>query len=530
MKPVLRLLAGAAFTIALAIGPGISAALAEVVYNRGAAADPETLDPHKTSTTYEADIMRDLFEGLVMPDSKANLIPGAAESWTVSPDGLVYTFKMRADGKWSNGDPVTADDFVYSMRRMVSKDLAAEYASILYPIKNAEEVNAGTLAPEEMGVKAIDPMTLEITLKGPTPYFLQMLTHQAAYPVHKGSIEKFGADFVKPGNLVSNGPYVLKEFTPNAKVQIVKNPNFHDAANVQIDVVNYIPTEDRSAAIKRYEAGEFDSYGDLPTEQLADLKAKFGDQIRVAPYLGTYYYAIKTDKKPWDNPELRRALSMAIDRDFLAEKIWANSMIPAYSFVPPGMAGYTPATADYANMSQLDREDAAKAILEKLGYTPATPLKLEIRYNTSENHKNTAVAIQDMLKPLGVEVTMLNTDTKTHYGHLKQKGDFDLARAAWIADYQDAQNFLFLAESNNGNNYSQYNNPEYDALMNKAAVTADAAERSKLLTQAEAIFMRDTANIPLLFYSFHNIVSPKLTGWDDNIMDQHPTRFISKQM
>ena len=181
-------------------------------------------------------------------------------------------------------------------------------------------------------------------------------------------------------------------------------------------------------------------------------------------------------------------------------------------------------------MSQLDREDAAKAILEKLGYGPSNPLKMEIRFNTSENHKNTAVAIQDQLKPLGIEVTMVNTDTKTHYGFLKEKGDFDIARAAWIADYQDAQNFLFLAESNNGNNYAQYKNPEYDALMQKAAVTADAAERGKLLTAAEAIFMRDTANVPLLFYSFHNIVSPKLSGFDDNVMDQHPTRFISKAM
>lgn len=515
---------------ALALMLGLSAASAEVVYNRGTAADPETLDPHKTSTTYEADIMRDLFDGLVMPDSKANLIPGAAESWTISPDGLVYTFKMRKDGKWSNGDPVTADDFVYSMRRMVSKDLGAEYASILYPIKNAEEVNSGKVPPEEMGVKALDPMTLEITLKGPTPYFLQMLSHQAAYPVHKGSIDKFGADFVKPGNLVSNGAYMLKEFTPNSRVQIVKNPNFHDAANVKIDVVNYIPTEDRAAAMKRYEAGEFDSYNDLPTEQLNDLRAKFGAQVRVAPYLGTYYYAFKTDKKPWDNAELRRAISMAIDRDFLAEKIWSNSMIPAYSFVPPGIAGYTPAVADYATMSQLDREDAAKAILEKLGYGPSNPLKMEIRFNTSENHKNTAVAIQDQLKPLGIEVTMVNTDTKTHYGLLKEKGDFDIARAAWIADYQDAQNFLFLAESNNGNNYAQYKNAEYDGLMEKAAVTADPAERGKLLTAAEAIFMRDTANVPLLFYSFHNIVSPKLSGFDDNVMDQHPTRFISKAM
>ena len=263
-----------------------------------------------------------------------------------------------------------------------------------------------------------------MTLKAPTPYFLEMLTHQATYPVNKASIEKDGADWIKPGNLVSNGAFTLAEWVPNDHIKMVKNPKFHDAANVKIDVINFIPTEDRSSAMKRFEAGELDSYDDLPTEQLADLKAKFGDQIRVAPYLGTYYYAIKTDKAPWDNVELRNAVSEAIDRDFLAEKVWSNSMFPGYSMVPPGIEGYTSAMATFADKSQIDREDEAKAILEKLGYGPDKPLKMEIRYNTSENHKNTAVAIQEQLKPLGIEVTLLNTDTKTHYGHLEQKGDY----------------------------------------------------------------------------------------------------------
>ncbi|TIR58986.1 MAG: peptide ABC transporter substrate-binding protein, partial [Mesorhizobium sp.] len=260
----------------------------------------ETVDPHKTSTVYEADIIRDLFQGLVMHDPKTNLIPGAAESWTVSDDGTVYTFKLRKDGLWSDGSPVTADDFVYSFHRLEDPATAAEYASMLYPVKGAEDFNTKKGKAEDMGVKAIDANTLQVTLKAPTPYFLEMLTHQATYPVNKASIDKLGADWIKPGKLVSNGAYTLAEWVPNDHMKLVKNPKFWDAASVKLDVVNYIPTEDRSSAMKRFEAGELDSYGDLPTEQLADLKTKFGDQIRVGPYLGTYYYAVKTDKAPWD--------------------------------------------------------------------------------------------------------------------------------------------------------------------------------------------------------------------------------------
>lgn len=518
-----------ATTMTFAAGTFLTPALAETVYNRGSAAEVETVDPHKTSTTYEADVIRDLFQGLVMHDQKTNLIPGAAESWTVSDDGTVYTFKLRKDGLWSDGSPVTADDFVYSFRRLEDPATAAEYASMLYPVKNAEEVNTKKGKPEDMGVKAIDANTLEVTLKAPTPYFLEMLTHQATYPVNKASIDKLGADWIKAGNLVSNGAYTLAEWIPNDHMKLVKNPKFWDAATVKMDVVNYIPTEDRSSAMKRFEAGELDSYGDLPTEQLADLKTKFGDQVRVGPYLGTYYYAIKTDKAPWDNVELRNAISMAIDRDFLAEKVWQNSMLPGYSMVPPGIAGYTPALAKYADMPQIDREDAAKKILEKLGYTPEHPLKMEIRYNTSENHKNTAVAIQEQLKPLGVEITLLNTDTKTHYSFLEQKGNYDVARAAWIADYKDPETFLGITRKASGNNYSDYVSPAYEAAMDKAAAAGGKPEeRMKDLTEAERILVDDVGNIPLLYYSFHDIVSSKLHGFDDNVMDVHPSRFVSK--
>ncbi len=508
----------------------VSPAAAEAVYNRGNSADPESLDPHKTSTVYEANILRDLFMGLVVQDAKAELIPGAAESWKVSDDGKVYTFKLREGAKWSDGTPVTADDFVFSFRRLLDPATAAEYASMLYVVKNGEAVNTGKAKPEELGVKAVDPSTLEVTLNAPTPYFLEMLTHQSTYAISKANVEKFGAEFVKPGNLVTNGAYTLTEFIPNDHIKLTKNPGFYDAENVKIDVVNYIPTEDRSTAMKRFEAGEIDSNDDLPTEQLAELKAKFGDKIRIGPYLGTYYYAVKLDKEPWSNPKLRRAISMAIDRDFLAEKVWANAMLPGYSMVPPGIQGYEPAIADYADMSQIDREDEAKKILTELGYGPDKPLKMEIRYNTSENHKNTAVAIQEQLKPLGIEVSLLNTDTKTHYGHLEQKGDFDVARAGWIADYKDPESFLGISRKASGNNYSNFNNPKFEELMDKAAAAGgNEAERSKYLSEAEAVLVNELGNMPLLYYSYKTIVSPKLKGWEDNVMDVHPSRFMSKE-
>ncbi|HSI41821.1 MAG TPA: peptide ABC transporter substrate-binding protein [Xanthobacteraceae bacterium] len=517
--------------VLVGLGAALSAppAAAQMVYNRGNTADPESLDPHKTSTIYEAHILRDIFEGLVMQDAKSDIMPGTAASWTVSPDGTVYTFKIRPDAVWSNGDPVTAEDFVYSFRRLLDPATGAEYASMLYVVKNAEDVNGGKAKPETLGVRALDAKTLEVTLKSPTPYFLEMLTHQATYPVHKGSIEKLGADWIKPGNLVSNGAFTLAEFVPNDHIKVVKNPKFHAAASVKLDAVNYIPTEDRSTAMKRFEAGELDSNDDLPTEQLADLKTKFGSQIKIGPYLGTYYYAVKLDKAPWTDPKLRRAVSMAIDRDFLAEKVWSNSMIPAYSMVPPGIAGYTSAEADYADMSQLDREDAAKKILTELGYGPGKPLKLEIRYNTSENHKNTAVAIQEQLKPFGIEVTMVNTDTKTHYGLLEQKGDYDYARAGWIADYKDPESFLGISRKSSGNNYSGFNNPEFEKLMDQAAAAGgNPAERFKDMAAAEKVLVDQVGNMPLLFYSYHAIVSPKLKGWEENVMDVHPSRFISK--
>jgi oligopeptide transport system substrate-binding protein len=517
------MLAGAALLAMTATG-----AFAETVWNRGANGDVQSLDPHKTETVEEFNITNDLFLGLMTSSADGNAVAGASVDQKVSADGKVWTFTLRPGAMWSDGSPVTAEDFVYSMRRLVTPDTAAAYAYLANPILNAEDIIAGKKKPEELGVKAIDAATLEVTLKGATPYFLELMAHNSFFPVQKANVEKFGNDFVKPGNLVSNGAFTLAENVPNDHIKVVKNPKFYDAAAIKLDAVNFIPTEDRAAGVKRYKAGEVDSMNDFPTEQLADLRKDLTTQIREAPQLATYYYIFKFKKAPWDNIKLRNAISMVIDRDYLAEKAWSGAMLPAYSLVPPGLVGYTPQETDFAKMDQLDREDAAKKVFEELGISPAKPMKLEIRY-TAEGHKNTAVAVQDMLKPYGFDVSLITTDGKTHYSYLEQKGDFDLARAGWVADYKDPGTFLDLGHTGFGNNYGEWTNAEFDKLTDAASTEPDPAKRIALLQQAEAILVKEQSIMPLLYYANHNIVSPKLKGFVDNIMDKHPSRFISKE-
>lgn len=509
----------------------IAGAAAEVVYNRGNNADPETLDPHKTSTVQEAHILWDLTEGLVAYNTKAEVIPGVAEKWEVSENGKTYTFALRKDAKWSNGDPVTAEDFVYSYRRMLNPETGAKYANILFPILNAEEIVNGKKKPEELGVAAPDDYTVVITLKEPTPYFIQLLTHQTSAPVHRKSIEKFGTDFVKPGNFVTNGAFMLAENVPNSRVKLVKNPHFHDAKNVQIDVVNVIPTPDFSAALRRYQAGEIDTMDELPADQIKAIKKNFGSQIVLGPYLGVTSMVVNTSKAPFSDVRIRQALSLVIDREFITENIWNETMVPAYSFVPPGIPGYTPAEASFKDDLPLDREEEAKKLLKEAGYGPGLkPLKIEIRYNTTDNNRNTVVAIGDMWKKIGAEVTFLNSDTKTHFAHLRDGGDFDVARYGWIADYPDPQNFLFLVEANNiGFNYGKYNNPEYDKLMAESAQEIDLQKRAKILHKAEEVFMRDLPWIPFMYYGNMKLISPKIKGYHDNPRGVYPSRFLTKE-
>ncbi|PZU91766.1 MAG: ABC transporter substrate-binding protein [Chelatococcus sp.] len=516
---------------ALSLPALTSASAAPIVFHRGNEGDPETLDAHKTSTVSEAHLLRDLSEGLVIHDMKGEVVPGVAERWTVSPDGKTWRFALRADARWSNGDPVTAEDFVFSLRRMVDPETGGKYANILYPIRNAERINkaeAGA-ALEDLGVRALSPRELEITLERPTPYFLELLTHQTGLPVHRPSLAKYGRDFVRPENWVSNGAYVLKEFVPNSHIRLDKNPAFHDAANVKIDTVIYYPASDLAAAARRFQAGELQLTTDIPADQIKQLREKLGSQVKVAPYLGTYFLIVNSAKKPFDDPRVRRALSLAIDREFIAEEIWASTMLPAYGVIPPHIGNYGErAELDFKSASILDREDEARRLLAAAGFGPGTPLRVEFRYNTTDNNRRTAVAIAEQWKAIGVETSFVSTDGKTHFAHLRDGGDFDVARYGWIGDYSDPQNFLFLFQSDNtGFNSGKYANPQFDELMKLAADETDLAKRAAILREADAIVAAEQPWIPILYYSTKNLVSPKLVGFEQNLRGAIPTRFLS---
>ena len=534
---LLRLFCCVAAVFLPAFGPGVFAnaglagsAPAKMVWHRGELGDPGSLDPHKATTLIESNILDELFEGLVTLDARGEIIPGVAFSWTVDPSGTVYDFRLRADAKWSNGDRVAPQDFVFAFRRLMAPRTGAPYANILYTLKNAERINKGKLPVEDLGARALDETTLEITLEQAAPYFISQLAHMTAKPLHQRSIEAFGSDFVRPAHMVTNGPFMLKQFTPNDRLVLVKNPYYYDAAHVALDEEIFYSLEDRSAALRRFMAGEILSYDDVPVEQIAFVRANLAEAFKVTPNLGSYFYAFDTRHKPFDDRRVRQALAMVIDREFLAERIWGGTMEPGYSFVPPGIESYgAPATVAWKDIDPFEREDEAKRLLAEAGFGPGREkLEVEIRFNNSENHRATAVAIADMWKTLGVATRLLATDATTHYAFLREKPPFDIARSGWFADYPDAQNFLFLGQSDNqALNVASFTNKSYDRLTREAQVEASPERRSALLHEAEALLLDEQPFLVLLTYKSRNLVSPKLKGWEENVRDNHPGRYIS---
>ncbi|MDA1071134.1 MAG: peptide ABC transporter substrate-binding protein [Proteobacteria bacterium] len=511
----------------LSLGP-VSAWAAAIHLGNGT--EPESLDIHQSSGVSEANIQRDLFEGLIAEGPDASLIPGAAESWEISEDGMVYTFHLREDGRWSNGDPVTAGDFVYAFRRGLAPETAAAYAFILYPVLNAEQYVGGEITdPEAVGIRAIDERTLEITLKAPTAYFLDMLTHHMAYPLHQASIEAHPDDWMRPGNLVSNGAYTLAEWAPQSHIRLARNPQYHDAEAVALDEVWYYPTEDVGQELQRYRAGELDVTYDIPADQVAWIEANLAAEYRNFPYLGTYYYVLNTTVAPFaDNIPLRQALALAIDREVLTQKITRAGEIPAYSFVPPGVMHYEQQTQAFADWSQEERNAQARELYAEAGYGADTPLQIEILYNTSDNHKKIAIAISAMWKQtLGVETTLRNEEWKVYLSSRDEK-NFQVVRAAWIGDYNDANTFLELFVSDAGEmNDPGYDSARYDELVKGGAFETDLAARQAMMEEAERVFLADTPLIPIYFYTTQHMVKPGVEGWIDNIKDVHPSHFLS---
>jgi peptide/nickel transport system substrate-binding protein/oligopeptide transport system substrate-binding protein len=505
-------------------------AAAQMIWRRGALGDPGSLDPHKAQTLIESNILGDLYEGLLGRDAGGALVAGVAESWSAGADGRTYLFHLRRDARWSNGDPVTADDFVYAFRRLMAPQTGAPYATILYTLKNAEKINHGALPVEDLGVRALDDGRLEIALEQPAPYFLEQLAHFAAKPLHRKSIAAFGGDFVHPDHLVTNGAFALKKFIPGDSVVLARNPFYYDAGKVALDAEEFLPLEDRSAALRRFMAGEIDSYDEVPVEEIGFVRRKLGGALRQSESLGSYYYVFDTRHAPFDDSRVRQALSMAIDRTFLAAKIWRGAMAPSASFVPPGIASYgAPARPAWADRSFAERQDEARRLFAEAGYgAGGKALEIEIRFNNSGSHRATAVAVADMWKAVGVATRILGSDAATHYALLAEKPRFDVARSSWFADYPDAENFLFLAESGNkGLNTASFANAGYDALIRAARAAADPGRRSAILHEAEALLLREQPWMPLMSYRSSDLVSPRLRGWEPNALDVHPGRYVS---
>lgn len=516
-------LAGAA-----ALATARPAAAAEPVYRRGNDADPETLDPHRSSTVAEAHILRDLCDGLLTYDNRGGLIPGAARAWTVSEDGLTLHFDLRPDGRWSNGEAVTAADFVFSLRRILDPATGAKYAEILFPIRNAAAVKRGEKPADALGVVAEGPNALTVTLEQPTPYILELLTHQTALPVHRASVERYGESFTRPGNLVTNGPYRLTGNVPGGAVRLEANPHHPNAASLAIRRVDFLPTPDMAAAVRRYAAGELDSLADLPADQITDLRRRFGSQVVLGPSLGLAALAVNTRKAPFSDRRVRRALSLVIDREYLADGLNGGTMAPAYSLCPTGLDNYRtpPETAGRSGLP-IDHEEEARRLLAEAGFGPEQPLTVEYRFNASDNNRTVAVAIGDMWRDLGIATRYVYTDAKTHFAHLRDGGDFDVARMSWIADYADPQNFLFLLQSgNDGFNVGRWSDPAYDELLARAAAERDLARRADLLHDAEAIALRELPWIPLMHYRSKALIAPRLHGYHPNVRNASPTRFL----
>lgn len=498
-----------------------------VTLNRGNAAEPSSLDPHRASGTWENNIIGDMFVGLYTEDAEANPVLGAAQAHTVSDDGLVHTFIMREGHVWSDGVPVTAHDVVFAFQRILDPAMAAEYAAILYVINNAAAINAGQMDPGELGVRAIDDRTLEIRLNRPAPFLPQLLTHYTTFPVPMHAIEDFGDQWTRPENFVSNGAYVLENWIPNDHITVTKNPLFYDADNVDVDVVNYFPTDDASSALRRFRAGELDLNTDFPSQQYSWLLENMPEETRTYPYIATSYIAVNTIRPPFDDVRIRRALAMAIDRDTIAFEILKTGQTPAYTLVPPLIPNYTPPQADFASLTLEERREVARELMREAGYGPDNPLQFVYRYRESVDNRRSAVAVADFWREIYVNVDLVNTETATHYDDLRA-GNFALGDAGWVADYADPENYLFLVDSNSGQlNYGNYNNPAYDALLAQAAQTADLEERAEILAQAEEILMYEMPLIPTTYGVSKAVVGQHVVGWVDNPLNIHRTRFIS---
>ena len=515
-------------TLAIAISATIHSANADTILRRGNGSEPKGLDPHTSEGTSEANIKRDIFEGLTARGKDAAVIPGVAEKWDISADGKTYTFHLR-DTTWSDGTPFTAHDVVYAWQRDVDPATGGKYSFLLYPIKNAKAIAEGDIKdPGQLGAKATDDHTLVVELEAATPYFLDMLTHVSTYPVPRHIIEKHGKNWTRPENIVGNGAFKMTAWQPNAHITLKKSDTYWDKDNVKLDQVIYYPTEDQNTELKRYRAGELDMTYEIPLDQIKWLRENLKDELKTGPLLGAYYYGFNLTRPPFkDNPKLREALTLAIDRDIITNKITGTGETPIYGIVPPGIAGYDNYRPAYAGLSQQERDERAKQLYAEAGYSKDKPLKVELLYNTSENHKKIAIAITAMWKKtLGVEAQLINQEWKVFLNTRQEKTSTEAFRAGWFGDYNDPNTFLELYLSKAGLNDSGYDSAKFDGLLQQASLEQNPAKRAALLKEAEQELIDSYAIAPIYSYVSKRLVKPYVKGYSPNIMDQYPSKLF----
>ncbi len=534
MRAAFRLLLACAMAAALtACGPqkAIRAPCAKglTCLEYGNVAELVSLDPAKITGTWEDRVVGEMLVGLTQYGPDGRPVPGMATSWRTSPDGKVWTFHLRK-ALWSDGAPVTAGDFVFALRRLMDPATPSEYAYLLYFIKNAQPVNAGKMPPSALGARAIDDRTLELTLEHPAPYLPEVAMHQTMYPVPEHVVRRWGDHWTDPAHYVVNGPYRLVFWKFGDHIQLAKNPLYYNAKSVCIDQIDFYPTVDSIAAERRIRRGELDVNTDIQSNRVAYLRRP--DQIpayvRVHTYLGVGYMVFNTRDVPaFRDRRVRLALDMSIDRDFITGKLRRAGELPAYTFVPPGVDNYQPIKAPiWASWPLARRQAAARALLAEAGYGPGNPLKIEYKHSDIEESMLVAPAIQADWKAIGVQTTLAQEESQILYQDLRVR-NFQVGSASWIADYDDANSFLGLQQSQTGaQNYGDYDNSVYDGLLAKADNETDLKTRAAYLAQAEEIMLNDAIVAPVFFYVNKDLVNPKITGWVDNINDLHRVQYL----
>lgn len=498
-------------------------------------ADPETFDTAKMSGAPEGRLAMQLFEGLLIPgptteginDSSKLVQPGVAESYEVSEDGKTYTFKLREDAKWSNGDPVTAQDFVYSWKRVLTPGFPADYATMMYVIKGAKEYNQskeGEADWSKVGIEAKDDKTLVVELNNPTPYFPELVAFYTFFPTPQKVVEKHGDAWTKPENIVTNGAYVLKNYEPQKELLLGINEHYWDQNNVAITEAKARIITDRNAVTNAYRAGELHWSGtSLPVSQISSFVAH--PDYRRDPMLGTYYFRVNVSKEdsPLNNVKVRQALSLATDRQTLVDEVLSGLYHAADAYVPANMAGYESTTKTEYNPRK------AKVLLGEAGYgKDGKPFpQIQLLYNTDENHKLVAESIQKQWKSnLGIDVELVNKEWKMYLQDVDNL-DYEVARAGWIGDYNDPMTFLDMWETGNGNNDTGWSNAEYDKLLDQARSEADSAKRQELLQKAETILLEEGPVIPIYFYTNNVLVASQLEGLEPHNRDIHLLKYVS---